>query len=149
MRQSNRHAKEAAEREVANRFDRVLENLQTDAKTREVWLVATEGADRAPLENPAGLNRDDLTLLALTMYRLFQQFHSQHRARIDGALDDRQWQKILPWIRMHLVTESALDWWAWGRDGTWFDDDFTAFIDREVETLRREGASKVIYWRSS
>ena len=54
VRQSNRHAKEAAEREVAAQFDRVLENLQSDAKAREVWLVATEGTDPSAKERAGG-----------------------------------------------------------------------------------------------
>ncbi len=134
VRQSNRQTKDTAAREVASQFDRLLETIVANPKAREMWIVATEGPDRANLRNPKNLNPDDLTVFALVLYRVFHQFHSQYRARQAGTLDDRQWSKILPWIQMHLVSECALDYWNWARDG-WFDDDFTAFVDDQVRAL--------------
>ena len=148
VRQSNRQAQATATREVNTQFDRYLETIMNNPKARELWLVATEGPDRAPLANPRDLDRDDLTVLCFIMYRAFQQFHSQYRARQAGALDDREWARIIPWLRMHLVTDSALDWWAWGRGGDWFDADFTEFIDNEVRLIQQAGDSKLIYARS-
>ncbi len=41
IRLSTRQAEEDAARDVATQFDRYLETIATDAKVREMWIVAT------------------------------------------------------------------------------------------------------------
>ena len=130
IRQNTRGLLEAASRETTAQYERLVEGILGDPKQQELYEIAT-GDPMSALENPAGLDADDLRRYALFMYRFFNAFHMQHRAWRSGTLADADWDKVAPLVRTFTATEASRDYWRWARD--WFDAEFVAFVDGEIE----------------
>ena len=139
VRQGNVQTRELWSREVASQFDRWSEMIVTQPKAREMWRVAIGDAPRRFLRNPAGLDDDDLVVLALVLYRAYHQFSSQHKAWRSGFLSDAEWSQIVPLLQVNLMSEAGLDYWNWARQG-WFDEEFTAFVDTKARELTDGGS---------
>ena len=140
VRQSNRQAREDAAREIQGQYDRLFETVITDPKAREMWTVAIGGAIGGNLRNPANLAPDDLAVFVMLMARVWQQTENHYRAWQSGTLEDSQWAKLRPFIRIHLNSEPARDMWRWQREGSWHGKSFTDYVDNELNLIHAEEA---------
>ncbi len=135
-RQTGAAMREVMSRELTGQYDRLAESIIRDPKEAKMYEVAT-GDPMQVLDNPAGLDDDDLRIFALFMYRWFNSFHNQHQAWRAGTLSQADRDKVVPVIRTFTATPASQDYWRWARD--WFDPEFVEFVDGLIaETHRSE-----------
>jgi hypothetical protein len=116
VRQANRQARDEAARGVANQFDRYIETIVADPDVRAAWVIATGGTHGGPMRNPRSLDPDQLSLVAMVLYRALHQIHSHYRAWVAGTLDDDQWSKVSPLANegahtLALFNPTRTRWW--------------------------------------
>ena len=138
LRESNQRAKDAAALALTDQFDRYFQMIISDAKAREMFIIASGGgAESLGMANPSNLNSDDLTIFGFVLARSWHQFENQHRAWQAGTLEEQQWSKVLPFMHQHLNGEPGRQYWSLARQG-FHGSNFTEFVDAEI--ARFEGA---------